>query len=71
LTPEDGTLNQSTLNNMLENFNLEQHRCESIGHSHYTIRLNSCDFKYEEDRQCAYNVTLRRVRATIVTVEEK
>jgi hypothetical protein len=27
--------------------------------------------KTKQDRQCTYNITLRRVRATIVAVEER
>jgi len=30
-----------------------------------------CDDKTEQDRQCTYNVTLRRVRATTVLVEKQ
>jgi len=71
LTPEYGTIYQCTLNNIQGNFNLQQHRCDSMAHSDYSIRLNSCDFKYEKDTQCTCNVTPRRVRATNVAVEEK
>jgi len=28
------------------------------------------DYKQQQDRQCTYNVTFRRVRATIVAVEK-
>ena len=45
LTPENVTIYQSTLNNIQGNFNLQQHRYESIAHSDYSVHLNSCDFK--------------------------
>jgi len=32
---------------------------------------NTFIFILEQDRQCTYNVTLRRVRATIVAVENQ
>jgi hypothetical protein len=45
-------------------------KCFSLG---VTTRSNLTltEGNHEQDRQCTYNVTLKRVRATIVAVEEQ
>ena len=40
-----------------------------LTYSHATEQSNKADNKYRQDGQCTHNVTLRRVRATIVAAE--
>jgi len=37
----------------------------------YPLMLQSCKFNFEQDRQCRCDVTLRHVRATIVSIEQQ
>jgi hypothetical protein len=38
----------------------------ALGNTHLAV-----NFKFQEDRQCTYDVTMRRIRATIVAVQKQ
>ena len=50
------------------------HTCRLYSHNESSVHgheLFENNVKCQQDRQCTYNVTLRRVRATIVAVEKQ
>ena len=49
------------------------HFCANNGYVMGTGRISTASIRnqYKQDRQCMYNVTLRRVRATVVAVEKQ
>jgi hypothetical protein len=46
-----------------------RHDCQQTSYLPESDSFSSAD--YQQDQQCTYNVTLRRVRATVVAVEEE
>jgi hypothetical protein len=40
-------------------------------YNNFNKAINISEINYEQDRQCTYNVTLRRVRVTIVAMEKQ